>query len=85
MRAFIIALICLLPIISNAQSSPCNDFRFLQVIFTDTESTNDIKYGENTTIGGVASRSSWRLAGLFPAVTGATFRPSARILRRGAM
>jgi len=54
MRTFFTSLICLLPLISNAQSSPCNDFRFLQVIFTDTQSTDDVKYGENTTIGGVS-------------------------------
>lgn len=54
MRFLTASVLFILPLLSNAQSSPCNDFRFLQVIFTDTESTNDVKYGENTTIGGVS-------------------------------
>lgn len=42
------------PLFNFAQTSPCTDFRFLEIIFAETEKTSGVQYGENTTIGGTS-------------------------------
>jgi para-nitrobenzyl esterase len=54
MRTLLSFLCLLIPLISFSQTSPCNDFRFLQVIFAETQSTTGIQYGQNTTVGGAS-------------------------------
>jgi para-nitrobenzyl esterase len=52
MRNLLSFLFLSIPVFVFSQTSPCNEFRFLQVIFSGTESEIGVQYGQNTTVGG---------------------------------
>lgn len=52
MKKFLLSLVLLQAFLLSAQNQNCGNNRFFGNIFSQTTSTLDIKYGENTTVGG---------------------------------